>query len=59
MSLNFSSYGYCPKCGAEVTIRERRMNGNDECANGHKYPMRETLFKPKETKTETKEGPNE
>ena len=30
-------YGYCPICGAKGEMRERRMDGNDTCANGHNY----------------------
>ena len=33
-------YGCCPHCGANVTERERRPNGNDTCENGHVYPSR-------------------
>lgn len=33
-----SIYGYCPVCGAMGVNRERRPNGNDQCANGHTYP---------------------
>jgi len=28
----------CPICGGEGISREKRMNGNDSCANGHSYP---------------------
>jgi len=31
-------YGYCPVCGAVGVSRERRPDGDDACANGHKYP---------------------
>lgn len=31
-------YGYCPFCHAPGVSRERRINGNDLCSNGHKYP---------------------
>lgn len=31
-------YGYCPECQAPGVSRERRPNGNDQCANGHTYP---------------------
>jgi len=31
-------YGYCPICGAEGVMRERRLNGYDKCAKGHTYP---------------------
>lgn len=45
MGLNaeISGYGYCPHCGARVTERERRINGNDICANGHVFPSSATL----------------
>lgn len=33
-----TSYGPCPICGAAGVSRERRLNGNDKCANGHTYP---------------------
>ncbi len=39
-------YGYCPICGAPGVQRERRINGDDECANGHKYPSRSALASP-------------
>lgn len=31
-------YGFCPKCGAPGISRERRLNGNTSCENGHTYP---------------------
>jgi hypothetical protein len=31
-------YGRCPHCGAKCVERERRLRGNDKCANGHVYP---------------------
>jgi hypothetical protein len=31
-------YGYCPICGAEGVMRERRPNGYDKCAKNHTYP---------------------
>jgi hypothetical protein len=34
-------YGFCPQCGAKGVSRERRINGNDKCENGHSYPSRE------------------
>lgn len=34
-------YGYCPACLAPGVFRERRMNGDDTCANGHTYPSRD------------------
>lgn len=37
------SYGYCPKCNGKVISRERRMNGNDRCENGHVFPSKKTL----------------
>lgn len=35
-----SPYGYCPHCGSAGKLRERRLNGNDTCENGHVYPSR-------------------
>lgn len=37
------AYGYCPHCGAPVKSRERRLNGDDTCEAGHKYPSRKSL----------------
>lgn len=34
------SYGRCPHCGGNVITRERRLNGNDTCEDGHVYPSR-------------------
>lgn len=39
------SYGCCPQCGADGAMRERRLNGNDTCANGHVYPSRDAVQK--------------
>lgn len=36
-------YGNCPRCGAAGVSRERRMNGNDQCANRHVYPSKEAI----------------
>jgi hypothetical protein len=36
-------YGYCPICGAESVNRERRLNGNDRCLNGHVFPSKEAI----------------
>ena len=36
-------YGKCPQCGANVVMRERRINGDDKCANGHKFPSSQTI----------------
>lgn len=41
------SLGYCPVCGARGEKRERRMNGDDICEQGHKYPSRDALPEPK------------
>ena len=35
-----SAYGFCPYCGAAGKTRERRLNGNDRCEQGHEYPSR-------------------
>lgn len=39
-------YGYCPTCGAKGISRERRVDGNDICENGHTYPSRIALGHP-------------
>lgn len=33
-----SPYGFCPVCGCEGVLRERRPDGDDICAAGHRYP---------------------
>ena len=38
-------YGYCPICGAIGVLRERRLNGNDTCENGHVYASRDAVKK--------------
>jgi hypothetical protein len=37
------TYGKCPVCSAPVTIRERRLNGDDRCANGHVFASSRTV----------------
>lgn len=37
-------YGFCPKCGAPGKFRERRIDGNDICEKGHKYPSKSALI---------------
>ncbi len=39
-------YGYCPFCFAAGNVRERRINGDDACPNGHLYPSKEALKEP-------------
>lgn len=39
-----SSYGFCPTCKEAGRMRERRINGNDICVNGHTYPSRDAIF---------------
>jgi len=39
-------HGYCPICGSKGVSRERRINGNDTCENGHVYPSVDSLNKP-------------
>lgn len=34
-------YGCCPVCHKPGMSRERRINGNDICQNGHTYPSSE------------------
>lgn len=36
-------YGFCPTCKAPGKARERRLDGNDVCENGHKYPSKSAL----------------
>ena len=43
-----SLYGFCPICARNYTatigiIRERRIDGDDKCELGHKYPSRTAL----------------
>lgn len=47
MNSNWKSstpYGYCPRCGALGIMRERRLNGNDQCVNNHGYPSSEAVY---------------
>ncbi len=39
-------YGYCPQCGGMGMSRERRLNGNDRCENGHSYPSSTAVTNP-------------
>ena len=39
-------YGYCPRCGGLGMSRERRLNGNDRCENGHSYPSSTAVTNP-------------
>jgi len=41
--VKFDGYGYCPVCGAVGVTRERRLNGNDKCENGHVYPSKDAV----------------
>jgi hypothetical protein len=38
-----NSIGFCPKCGAEGFSRERRLDGDDTCANGCRYKSTDAL----------------
>ena len=40
------AYGYCPRCGGLGISRERRLNGNDRCENGHGYPSLSAVANP-------------
>jgi hypothetical protein len=40
-----SKLGYCPICLAPGKLRERRIDGNDICENGHEYPSKSVLMK--------------
>ena len=46
VDLTKAPYGYCPFCGAPGIGRERRMDGDDTCKNGHKYPSCNALKGP-------------
>lgn len=46
-----SAYGYCPHCGSKGVSRERCLDGNDTCENGHIYPSKSALEKEPEHKT--------
>ncbi len=37
-------YGFCPVCYAPGFMRERRLNGDDKCKNGHWYPSKDALL---------------
>ena len=37
-------YGFCPVCRAPGVERERRLGGNDRCANGCMYPSRSAVY---------------
>ena len=37
------NYGLCPICGTAGVSRERRLNGNDTCENGHTYPTQSAV----------------
>ena len=43
--LGETPYGHCPKCDAPGVLRERRIDGNDRCANGHEYPSRDAVLR--------------
>jgi len=36
-------YGYCPICNKRGVIRERSINGNDRCIDGHIYKSKDAL----------------
>jgi hypothetical protein len=42
---NKNVYGFCPICGSPGKTRERRMNGDDICEKGHKYPSKDSVQK--------------
>lgn len=45
-SATTTPYGYCPKCRGRGINRERRINGDDTCENGHIYPSKESTKQP-------------
>ena len=38
-------YGVCPTCKRPSISRERRIDGNDTCENGHVYPSKDAIVK--------------
>lgn len=38
-----STYGFCPICNYHIVSRERRIDGNDTCRNGHKFPSKDAV----------------
>jgi len=42
----FTGYGYCPVCGEPGRTRERRVDGNDMCNNGHIYKSSRSVDSP-------------
>ena len=46
-------YGLCPLCGADAISRERRVDGNTSCADGHVFPTKMTTPYPEESAEET------
>lgn len=45
-----SPYGKCPICVADGVLRERRLDGNDICLNGHRYPSKDVVMPVAESK---------
>jgi len=39
---------YCPICNAPERLRERRINGDSICEEGHKYPSANPLDEPRD-----------
>jgi hypothetical protein len=46
MPVKLCPLGYCPVCLLEGEMRERRLNGNDTCIQGHTYPSIDALKVP-------------
>ena len=48
----FTGYGFCPVCTKPGQVRERRINGNDTCVNGHVYPSAKAIADPSRKDTD-------
>lgn len=46
MTNSKAPHGYCPICGAAGKSREKRLDGNDKCQNGHTYSSKDSLELP-------------
>lgn len=45
----------CPRCGATVVMKERRLNGDSVCAEGCCFPSREAVVPPLDVRLKSKE----
>lgn len=40
---NPNPYGFCPICSGPGVQRQRRLNGDDMCTEGHRYKSSESM----------------